>query len=152
MIEWGIIDVLYRECAVPYEGPFGLWINSLFSVMSLSPPYLPRKLSFSEQKEAFFLVLERLLREGKIVLLPPWNIEKEAPVRKMVQWRYHGDKTDADIWVWDIPIEGQIAYFRQVFPADAEEPNDSDLNLFWYMGDSPLIGWVSPENGKIICS
>lgn len=152
MVSEEILDILFEESIDPNQAPFGLWINSLFQLMSLPTPYLPRELSFAEQKEAFFLVLERLLREKKAVLLPPWNIESDAPVRKMTEWNYYGDKSDADIWVWDIPIEDQIAHFRRVFPADATDPDDSDLNLFWYMGDSPLIGWIHPDNGKIVCS
>lgn len=152
MIPRKILDILFAESINPNQNPFGLWINALFSVMSPPTPYLPRELSFPEQKEAFFLVLERLLREGKAVLLPPWNIEIGVPVRKMMEWNYYGDKSISEILVWDIPIEEQIAYFREVFPSNASDPDDSDLNLFWYMGDCPLIGWVSPQNGKIICS
>lgn len=152
MLSEEILDILFEESIDPNQSPFGLWINALFKLMSLPTPYLPRELSFAEQKEAFFLVLERLLREKKAVLLPPWNLESDAPVRKMTEWNDYGDKSDADIWVWDIPIEDQIAYFRRVFPADAADPDDSDLNLFWYMGVSPLIGWIHPDNGKIVCS
>lgn len=150
---------MYRECLAPEESPFGLWIRALFSV----PPWVDAKLPFSQQKEAFFLLLARLLKEGKVVLTPPPCLDKSEPGHWIIADGYtdhdpqrRADPTDEGepnrFWVWDVPVERQIEYFRSAFPKDVTDADDGELNLFWYLKECPRIGWLHPESGVLYAS
>lgn len=138
------------------EGGFGRWINGIFgSYEGIS--------NFEEQKEAFFYLLERLLREGKVLLTPPVLCEDQEPYYWVIADGYSDNRprrpvertTDLEqsrFRVWDVPIEKQIAYIREVFPKDVKDPNDSELNIFWYDGRCPWIGWIHPDTGVLWAS
>ena len=158
-----ILERLYSECTNRNDSPFGIWINGLFSVVAPPTPYLPRTLTFPEQKEAFLYLLERLLREGRVVLTPPEVIEDGEPYYWLIADGYSDNRplrpaTRVDdgglcrFKVWDVPIEQQIAYIRDAFPKDITGPHDANLNDFWYDGRCPAIGWIDPETGVLWAS
>lgn len=134
------LEEAYRGAINYYDGAFGQWINGLWGWT----PSLP----ISEQKRIFLRLLERLLREERIVLSPPdefWSEELEAydtPTRP----------TDNFIGIWDIPINEQIAYIDAHFPKDAINANDEEVTLFFFDRCCPRIGWIHPETGKIVAS
>lgn len=119
------------------DGAFGQWIDGLWG-------WTPA-LGIEEQKENFFLLLEYLLREGKVVLDIPNDIEEGSSLCKM---RQQADWND----VWNIPIEDQIAYIKKHFPKDLTDPDDLKITDFFFGDYCPRIGWVYPETGEIIAS
>lgn len=156
-----VLEQLYEASIHPDR--IGGWINSLFSVVTPPTPYLPHELTFAEQKEAFFYLLERLLREGRVLLTPPAMIEDQEPCYWVIADGYSSNKPmrpaerttegkENCFRVWDVPIEKQIAYIREVFPKSVTGPNDPDLNLFWYDGRCPWIGWIDQKTGVLWAS
>ncbi|WP_157212009.1 hypothetical protein [Sinorhizobium sojae] len=159
MLDKQLLDRMYRECLSPGESPFGLWIRALFSVVA----WLGADLPFSQQKDAFLVLLERLLREGKVVLTTPPCLDETEPGYWITSDGYSdrepprsAERTDESepnrFWVWDVPIERQIEYLRSAFPKDVTAADDSELNLFWYMEECPRIGWLHPETGVLYAS
>jgi hypothetical protein len=141
---------------------FGCWINAIWGFV---PVWLNHDINHTDQKEAFLYLLERLLREGKVLLTPPALIEDQEPYYWVIADGYavSGDNPRRPATraaedepnrfrVWDVPIEKQIAYIRDVFPNNVSDPNDSDLNIFWYDGRCPWIGWIDPETGVLWAS
>lgn len=134
------LEDAYRGATDFYDGAFGQWIDGLWG-------WTP-SLSMAEQKKIFFLLVERLLREGKVILSPPeefWNKELgvyNTPMRPVENF----------IGIWDIPIEDQIAYIRDHFPEETIDFFDEEVSLFFYDKYCPRIGWVNPETGKIVAS
>jgi len=78
--------------------------------------------TFEENKEAFFYLLERLLREGKVKFDQP-------------------DKPEA----WDASPEEILEHFRKHWPTSATD--EQDLNLHIYLYRMPGIGWLG-EDGQ----
>lgn len=146
------VCAIFEECI---QAQFGTWIIGLFH-------WFP-ELRISEQKEAFLYLLERLLREGHVVLTPPEVIEDGEPYYWLVADGYSdnrplrpatrvADGGPCRFKVWDVPIEKQIAYIRDAFPKDVSGPHDAHLNDFWYDGRCPAIGWIDPETGVLWAS
>lgn len=164
-IEPEILETLYNLSydPSPYAkcSAFGHWIDALFGLGS--PPYLPRELSFPEQKEAFVYLLERLLREGKVLLTPPALMEEQEPYYWVIADGYSDNKPmrpaervaeggPCRFRVWDVPIEKQISYIRDTFPKNVSNANDFELTAYWYDGRCPWIGWVDAETGVLWAS
>jgi hypothetical protein len=126
------INAEYAEIC-SYNGAFGRWIIGLWG-------WFP-ELTIDEQKEAFLILLKRLLDEGKAVLFLPYGVEPK--------WRSQAGRDD----IWDIPHEEMIEFIRRNWPENVKDIHDSDLNIFWYSTDlCPCIGWVDQETGKIVAS
>ena len=104
-------------------GCFGGWITAFWQDIVYALP----NFSFPEHKEAFFWLLEKLLREGKVAFSPPSD-----PLCKK------GRR-------WDAPVEEIIEYLRKSWPETAKDENDSDLNLYFYT--IPSIAWLG-EDGE----
>ena len=144
------LEMLVSRCSDLSRGPFGSWIDGLFS--AVTPPYEPQfpVLSFDEQKELFFQLLERLLREGRVILIPP------------VELNYHLDGTpgeDAkmrtqygDSRIWDEDPKDMVDYIRKTIPTEAVHEDDLVLHLYWYSTACPHIGWIHPETGELVFS
>lgn len=133
------LERMYQECLDPEDSPFGLWINGLFSVVT----WIAEDLQFQDQKELFFLLLERLLREGKVVLVVPVDIDNRDTKTRI---------QDGDDRIWDESVEFIIDYMRQTFPKEAKHEHDMVLNDYWYGTACPHIGWVEPGTGKLVFS
>lgn len=134
------VDEAYHGATDEYDGAFGQWLSGLWGWT----PTLP----IQQQREIFFALLERLLREGKVVLSPPeefWREELgayEAPMRPAENF----------IGIWDVPIEEQIFYIREHFPKDVTDVNDKEIVFYFHGNYCPRIGWVHPETGEIVAS
>lgn len=118
---------------------FGLWIhNGLWGSYD--------GLTFSEQKELFFLTLKKLLDDDLVVLFHP-----DSPLN-MTQ-------KDMKKWIWDKPNEDVVQYIRDIFPQDVKDENDDKLTNFWYgfapynlSTACPRIGWINQDTGEIVAS
>lgn len=118
-----------------YKNILGLWINAVFGV--LLPIDDKVKLSFEEEKEVFFILLEKLTDENKIVFL-----DSRIAFDNNIKLK---DK------VWNKSPYEVIQYIKDVFPRSALDENDDELNLFWY-DTCPPIAWVHPKTGELISS
>jgi hypothetical protein len=120
-----IVDMLKIKKAVEAEynetceDCFAHWVNCLW--------FKYPGFSFEENKEAFFWLLEKLLREGKVKFRHP-----EDP------WNTYG-------MVWNVPIGEKISYLRSKWPVSAKDELDADLNMYFY--EIPAIVWLG-EDGK----
>lgn len=94
------------------EDSFGLWIDGLFGSISTWNPDIS---TFQEHKEAFFWLVEHLLRTGKIKFFTPNEL-----------WR-GGD----DIWDADVPTI--IKYLRSCWPVGADSKNSVDLVYYFFL-------------------
>jgi hypothetical protein len=130
------VDNEFAEiCSI--DGAFGRWIIGLWG-------WFP-ELTFEDQKEAFLILLKRLLDEGKVFLFVPHMMtynKIETPVRSYRE--YDG--------IWDISHEAMIDYIRNNWPNDVTDENDEKLISFWYDGVCPWIGWIDPETGNVVAS
>ncbi|ACC76327.1 hypothetical protein VOI32_35925 [Paraburkholderia caribensis] len=102
---------------------FGLWITALFDAILVPNPTLP----FEEHKEAFFWLIEKLLREGQIRFCPPNEL-----------WREGCD-------VWDVDASTIVSYLREHWPASAKSKNDLVLSDYFYA--LPAILWIGDDGG-----
>jgi hypothetical protein len=160
-LDHSFLDRLYAVASDPEHS--GGWISALFSIVAPPTPYLPRELSFPEQREAFFYLLERLLREGKVLLTPPALLEDHEPYYWVIADGYSDDKPMRPVErvpdggpcrfrVWDVPIEKQIAYIRETFPTSVTDDRDFELTAYWFDGRCPWIGWIDSETGVLWAS
>jgi len=145
-----LLEELVFRCSDLSRGPFGSWINGLFS--TVTPPYDPQYpiLRFDEQKELFFQLLERLLSEGRVVLIPPLDISRYSDGRRRESIKRRVQ--DGDDRIWDEDPRIMVEYMRKTFPADAVHEDDLVLNDYWYSTACPQIGWVHPETGELVFS
>jgi hypothetical protein len=128
-----LVATKYKIIADKEEGVFGLWIHGCWD-------WFP-ELTIDEQKEAFLILLKRLLDEGKAVLFLPNGVE---PIYR--------SQAGVD-YIWDIPHEEMIKFMRKNWPQDVVDEDDINLTHFWYIPDRcPGIGWVDQETGKIVAS
>jgi len=129
------------------EYPSG-WINAVW--------WHDDNLTFSEQKELFFLTLKKLLDDDKVVFFPPDKLwDKKLNTWKTnirIHTQHYTNRTSEDIELWDVTSDEVISYIRNVFPKDVEDENDLKLNDFWYGGECPAIGWIDQEDGFIHAS
>jgi hypothetical protein len=97
----------------PY--PRGWIIHYWEEVCMLAP-----QLDFQEKKEAFFYLLERLLREGKVTF-------------------DHPDKPE----LWGETPEVMLSYFKTHWPANVSAEDDIDLTTYFYR--MPGVSWLGPD-------
>lgn len=98
---------------------FGLWTNALFSnILGYNP-----EISFEEQTEAFFMLLEDLLNSGQVKFCTPNHL-----------WQPGND-------IWDAEAEDIISYLKSEWPSNAH--SESDLNDYFYK--IPAIVWVADD-------
>lgn len=117
---------------------FGLWITSLFSAIS----GWNRGISFEEQKEAFFWLLEFLLESGKIKFIAPGADCYISPSNPNPRFTIH----DRDAQ-WQASASEIIGYLRERWPANVSEENDPILLTYFY--ELPGVIWVS-QNGDLV--
>ncbi len=119
--------------AMSENGPFGLWINSLW------PSHLAEPLSF--KKATFLTLLQRLIEDGHVVLFVPNGVPRQ--VRSQAGF-------DA---IWAVPPAEMIRFIEDHWPTQVTDDNDPELNTFWYdPARCPGLGWVDPETGEIVAS
>lgn len=116
---------------------FGLWSNSLWR-------HYKGVENFSDLKEAFFYLLERLLADGVIRFIQPnedvYFVADRAPPKK--------NASDTETH-WRVPNEEILDYLHKLWPKDAVDFDDIDLNMFFF--EIPPIVWRG-DDGKWIGS
>ena len=131
-----------RDTEAIAEASFGCWINALWGFVAV----YNEKLEFTEHKEAFFILLRRLLEEERVVLFPPIalrvGVEKKTPCRTVGEFQN----------VWAIPYHQMMDYMRIHWPQEVSDANDSVLNDYWYGDYCPRIGWIDEGTGEIVAS
>ncbi|MGD8250644.1 hypothetical protein [Ralstonia pseudosolanacearum] len=110
-----------------FENAFGLWITALFDGILVQNPTL----MFDEHKEAFFELVERFLRDGRIKFCPPSDL-----------WHEGYD-------IWDLEISMIVGYLRHHWPPSAKSKDDAALSDYFYA--MPAILWIG-NDGEITSS
>ncbi len=115
---------------------FGLWISGLFSAVCGWNP----SRSFLEQKEIFFVLLEKLLREGTVMFIAPdvdcyFSTSNPSP-------RYTVEDPEAR---WNAPVHEIMSYVRGRWPKEAKQKNDVELTYYFY--ELPGLIWVRADGG-----
>jgi hypothetical protein len=105
-----IIDDQYEGFC---RGCFAAWITCLWGKYDDS-------FTFEENKDAFFYLLERLLREGKVKFDHP-----DKPV------------------LWEETPEVILSYFKTHWPTNVATEDDVDLTIYFYR--MPGIAWLGPD-------
>lgn len=143
---WNAIKAMISDhvrSAVDEEYPeiltecFGLWSNSLWSRYNGLE-------KFSDLKDAFFYLVDRLLTEGAIRFVRPnedvlFTAGKPPPKKRVSDVETH----------WLVPNEEILDYLRKRWPKDAVDFDDRDLSLFFF--EIPPIVWRDAD-GKWIGS
>lgn len=118
---------------------FGLWITGLFSAIGGWNPAL----SFEERKEAFFWLIERLLRTGKIRFVAPGADCYVSPENPH-PW-FTIDDHDAQ---WQEAPEKIVVQLCAQWPQHARD--ESDLDLVTYFYSIPAIIWVADDGSLVV--
>lgn len=122
----------------------GNWIDGIFWT------YYDLK-TFEEEKEAFFILLKKLIDEQKIVIFPPekyWIKNTYSVPTKAIQDANYPEL----LYFWDECSETIVNYMRSVFPPNIINENDMELYDFWYGNDCVRIGWINHETGEVVAS
>ncbi len=127
------------EWILSEEGAYGSWISGLWGEYE-------ELHTFQETKEAFFVLIERLLQNGHIVFFPPQAFfldgKFNTPTRSCV------GRDD----VWDVSDQELLEYIRTHFPETATTADSPEITDFWYSDYCPRVGWIDKANGCIIAS
>ncbi|MBN3817370.1 hypothetical protein G3N57_12470 [Paraburkholderia sp. Se-20369] len=119
---------------------FGLWITGLFgSIISWNPG-----LSFEEHKEAFFWLIEQLLREGKVKFVAPGADCYTSTEHPSPQLTIEDDEAQ-----WHEAPEAIVEYLRALWPEHVRDERDLDLVMYFY--SIPGIIWVG-KDGSFVAS
>lgn len=119
---------------------FGLWISGLFSTIGGWNP----NFSFEERREAFFCVIDRLLRQGKIRFVAPGADCYISPSNPAPRLTIEDEQAQ-----WRVSPEIITSFLRSQWPADAEDENDVALTDYFY--SIPAVIWVA-DDGKLVAS
>lgn len=117
---------------------FGSWVTSLFSAIS----EWNHGISFMEQKEEFFWLLEFLLKNGKIKFIAPGADCYVSPSNPNPRFTIYDHEAQ-----WQASTSEIINYFRNHWPPDVSEENDPNLLTYFY--EMPGIIWVD-QNGDLV--
>jgi hypothetical protein len=119
---------------------FGLWISSLFSAISGWNPGI----SFYDQKEAFFWLIELLLKNGKIKFIAPGADCYVSPNNPKPRFNIYDRGAQ-----WQATPTEIINYLRERWPPNALEENDLDLLIFFY--EMPGVIWIN-DAGDLVAA
>ncbi|MNJ47931.1 hypothetical protein D3C77_431080 [compost metagenome] len=132
------MDIRFVEEIV--RDSFGLWISALFSAIGSWNP----ELSFSQQKEAFFSVIEYLLVTGKIKFIAPNADCYVSPDNPHPRFTINDEESH-----WGGDAKQIVAYLKDKWPESVVSEGDEALTLYFY--EIPGIIWVD-ENGYFFAS
>ncbi|OZY86301.1 hypothetical protein CBP51_04545 [Cellvibrio mixtus] len=108
-----------------YAESFGLWITGLFGNI---PAFCRKDIGIAEHKAIFFYLLDKWLREGRIVFCSP-----DAPLEE----------------VWDDNPSNIVSYLKDRWPESVKDRDDIELTV--YLHEIPAILWVG-DNGVLVGS
>ncbi len=112
------------------------WISHYWEELCMVAPGL----SFNEKKEAFFYLIERLLREGKAGFIAPGADCYISPSNPHPRYTINDEEAH-----WKAPPAQIVARLREQWPANATEEDDLDLYAYFY--EIPGIIWFD-QDGK----
>lgn len=119
---------------------FGQWVSGLFGAVCGWNP----SVKFTEQKELFFSLLEKLLDDGRVMFIAPGAdcyISSDNPKPKLTI-----EDPDAH---WKAPVAEIMRFVRDGWPSGANDMNDLELTYYFY--ELPGLIWVR-EDGKLVAS
>jgi len=119
---------------------FGLWISGLFSAVCGWNP----DASFAEKKEFFFVLLEKLLAEGKVMFITPGADCYVSPANPTPKLTVNDPEAR-----WSAPVSEIVSYVRSRWPETARD--EYDLELTYYFYELPGLIWVK-EDGQFVVS
>jgi hypothetical protein len=119
---------------------FGLWISGLFSAVCGWNP----NASFVEQKEFFFALLEKLLRENKVMFIAPGADCYISPINPKPKFTIKDSRA-----IWNAPIPEIMNYVKSRWPEKVVD--DKDVELTYYFYELPGLVWID-ENGRPVAS
>lgn len=119
---------------------FGLWISALFSAVCSWNP----ELSFCQQKDAFFSVIEYLVANGKIKFIAPGadcyvTSDNPHPRFSIKDEECH----------WALDTSQIVAYLKDRWPDEVSSANEEALTVYFYK--MPGIIWVD-DTGVLFAS
>ncbi len=112
---------------VPYfdeivKNSYDLWVDGIFGAVR----GFNKNITLDEQKELFFTIVERLLKDGTIKFTPPNELWHEG---------YN---------IWDASTEEIMQYLRNAFPKEAKHEDDMVLIDYFY-GGIPAVLWKQED-------
>lgn len=119
---------------------FGQWVSGLFGAVCGCYP----NTKFHEQKELFFLILEKLLKSGRVIFIVPGSdcyISAQNPTPKLTI-----ENPEAH---WNAPVSEIMNFVRNKWPAQANDMHDLELTYYFY--ELPGLIWVG-DDGKLVAS
>lgn len=119
---------------------FGQWVSGLFGAVCRSYP----NANFQEQKEIFFTLLEKMLKNGRVIFIVPGAdcyISPDNPTPKLTI-----ENPEAH---WNAPVSEIMDFVRNKWPAQADDVNDLELTYYFY--ELPGLVWVG-DDGKLVAS
>ncbi|WP_154660686.1 hypothetical protein [Pseudomonas cremoricolorata] len=119
---------------------FGLGVSALFSAIGSWNP----ELSFSQQKNAFFSVVEYLLVTGRIKFIAPNTdcyISSDNPHPK---FSINDEESH-----WRLDAQQIVSFLKDKWPEGVVSESDEALTMYFY--EVPGIIWVG-ENGNLFSS
>ena len=119
---------------------FGLWISGLFSAVC----GWNKNASFIEKKEFFFLILERLLIERKVIFILPGADCYVSPANPNPKLTVENVEAQ-----WRAPVSEIISFLRSRWPDSVNDENDENLKYYFY--ELPGLIWVG-EDGRLVAS
>lgn len=119
---------------------FGLWISALFSAIGSWNP----ELSFSQQKDAFFSLIEYLLVTGKIKFIAPNADCYISSGNPHPRFSVNDEESH-----WSLDAKQIVSYLKDKWPEGVVSESDEALTLYFY--EMPGIIWVD-ENGCFFAS
>ncbi|WP_423760061.1 hypothetical protein [Burkholderia sp. NLJ2] len=118
---------------------FGLWATGLFSSIGSWNPIF----SFDDRKDAFFGLIDRLLRDEKIKFIAPGLDCYVSPENPNPRYTIY----DKEAHWSDVP-EVIVENLRSQWPEGARDENDLDLMTYFY--SIPGIVWVGDDGSLVV--
>lgn len=132
------MDIKFVEKIV--RDSFGLWISAIFSAIGS----WNTELSFSQQKDAFFSVIEYLLVTGKIKFIAPNADCYISSGNPRPRFSINDEESH-----WGLDAKEVVSYLKDKWPEGVVSESDEALTLYFY--EVPGIIWVD-ENGCLFAS
>lgn len=95
-----------------------MWLDAMFYAIR----YEDKSITFEEQKQIFFMLVEEWLKAGIIKFDTP-PLEEFIGVQGF----------------WEESHDNIIKYLRDNFPKDADSENDMEVNLYFYTVAPPVL-------------
>ncbi|KJZ33237.1 MULTISPECIES: hypothetical protein [Pseudomonas] len=119
---------------------FGLWLSALFSAIGSWNPGL----TFDQQKDAFFYMIEYLLVNGKIKFIKPGADCYISPDNPHPKFSIDDKRSH-----WDLDAKQIVSCLKESWPEGVVSECDGELTIYFY--EIPGVIWID-ENGLFFAS